>query len=142
MVRLLLLFLSFPVFADLDLTLPQEFDYEQIERDSRMIKDWEDRNRLRFWDNEPYPSEEQIRYSWRIHALDMITTIYALENRDTIKEANWVLGEEPEMHEVVALKLLVLPFLHQNSNEHMMVYFNAVTTATVVNNLYVINKYD
>lgn len=142
MVRLLLLFLSFPVFADLDLTLPQEFDYEQIKRDSRMIKDWEDRNRLRFWDNEPYPSEEQIRYSWRIHALDMITTIYALENRDTIKEANWILGEEPEMHEVVALKLLVLPFLHQNSNEHMMVYFNAVTTATVVNNLYVINKYD
>ena len=142
MVRLLLLFLSFPVFADLDLTLPQEFDYEQMKRDSRMIKDWEDRNNLRFWDNEPYPSKEQIRYSWRIHALDMITTIYALENRDTIKEANWVLGEEPEMHEVVALKLLVLPFLHQNSNEHMMVYFNAVTTATVVNNLYVINKYD
>jgi hypothetical protein len=142
MVRLLLLFLSFPVFADLDLTLPQEFDYEQMKRDSRMIKDWEDRNNLRFWDNEPYPSKEQIRYSWRIHALDMITTIYALENRDTIKEANWVLGEEPEMHEVVALKLLVLPFLHQNSNEHMMVYFNAVTTATVINNLYVINKYD
>ena len=142
MVRLLLLFLSFPVFADLDLTLPQEFDYEQMKRDSRMIKDWEDRNNLRFWDNEPYPSKEQIRYSWRIHALDMITTIYALENRDTIKEANWVLGEEPEMHEVVALKLLVLPFLHQNSNEHMMVYFNAVTTATVINNLYVINRYD
>jgi len=142
MVRLLLLFLSFPVFADLDLTLPQEFDYEQMDRDSKLIKDWEDRNRIRFWDNEPYPSEEQIRYSWRIHALDMITTIYALENRDTIKEANWVLGEKPEMHEVVALKLLVLPFLHQNSNEHMMVYFNAVTTATVVNNLYVINKYD
>ena len=142
MVRLLLLFLSFPVFADLDLTLPQEFNFEQIEKDRKLIKDWEDRSRVKFWDNKPYPSEEQIRYSWRIHALDMMTTIYALENRDTIKEANWVLGEEPEMHEVVALKLLVLPFLHQNSNEHMMVYFNAVTTATVVNNLYVINKYD
>ena len=72
----------------------------------------------------------------------MMTTIYALENRDNVKEANWVLGEEPEIHEVIALKLLVLPFVHQNSNEHMMVYFNAVTTATVVNNLYVINKYD
>ena len=142
MVRLLLLFLSFPVFADLDLALPQEFDFEQIEKDRKLIKDWEDRSKVKFWNNKPYPSEEQIRYSWRIHALDMITTIYALENRDTIKEANWVLGEEPEIHEVIALKLLVLPFVHQNSNEHMMVYFNAVTTATVVNNLYVINKYD
>ena len=142
MVRLLLLFLSFPVFADLDLTLPQEFDFEQIEKDRKLIKDWEDRSRVKFWDNKPYPSEEQIRYSWRIHALDMMTTIYALENRDNIKEANWILGEQPEIHEVIALKLLVLPFVHQNSNEHMMVYFNAVTTATVVNNLYVINKYD
>ena len=142
MVRLLLLFLSFPVFADLDFTLPQEFDFEQIKKDRKLIKDWEDRSKVKFWNNKPYPSEEQIRYSWRIHALDMMTTIYALENRDNVKEANWVLGEEPEMHEVVALKLLVLPFLHQNSNEHMMVYFNAVTTATVINNLYVINKYD
>ena len=142
MVRLLLLFLSFPVFADLDLALPQEFDFEQIKKDRKLIKDWEDRSKVKFWNNKPYPSEEQIRYSWRIHALDMMTTIYALENRDNVKEANWVLGEEPEMHEVVALKLLVLPFLHQNSNEHMMVYFNAVTTATVINNLYVINKYD
>lgn len=142
MVRLLLLFLSFPVFADLDLTLPQEFDFEQIEKDRKLIKDWEDRSKVKFWDNKPYPSEEQIRYSWRIHALDMMTTVYALENRDNIKEANWILGEQPEIHEVIALKLLVLPFVHQNSNEHMMVYFNAVTTATVVNNLYVINKYD
>ena len=142
MVRLVLLFLSFPVFADLDLTLPQEFDFEQIEKDRKLIKDWEDRSRVKFWDNKPYPSEEQIRYSWRIHALDMMTTVYALENRDNIKEANWILGEQPEIHEVIALKLLVLPFVHQNSNEHMMVYFNAVTTATVVNNLYVINKYD
>ena len=142
MVRLLLLFLSFPVFADLDLTLPQEFNFEQIEKDRKLIKDWEDRSRVKFWDNKPYPSEEQIRYSWRIHALDMMTTVYALENRDNIKEANWILGEQPEIHEVIALKLLVLPFVHQNSNEHMMVYFNAVTTATVVNNLYVINKYD
>ena len=142
MVRLLLLFLSFPVFADLDLALPQEFDFEQIKKDRKLIKDWEDRSKVKFWNNKPYPSEEQIRYSWRIHALDMMTTIYALENRDNIKEANWILGEQPEIHEVIALKLLVLPFVHQNSNEHMMVYFNAVTTATVVNNLYVINKYD
>ena len=142
MVRLLLLFLSFPVFADLDLTLSQEFDFEQIEKDRKLIKDWEDRSKVKFWYNKPYPSEEQIRYSWRIHALDMMTTAYALENRDNIKEANWILGEQPEIHEVIALKLLVLPFVHQNSNEHMMVYFNAVTTATVVNNLYVINKYD
>ena len=128
--------------GELNLNFAMPFDYEQIAKDGKLIKDWEERNRLRFWDNQPYPSEEQIRYSWRVHALDMITTVYALENRDNVKEANWVLGEQPEIHEVFALKMLVLPFIHQNSNEHMMVYFNAVTTATVVHNLYVIDRYN
>ena len=128
--------------GELNLNFEMPFDYEQMARDGKLIKDWEERNKLRFWDNQPYPSEEQIRYSWRVHALDMITTMYALETRDNIKEANWVLGEQPEMQEVFALKMLVLPFLHQNSNEHMMVYYNAITTATVVHNLYVINRYD
>lgn len=113
-----------------------------MERDSKLIKEWEDRNKLRVWDNQPYPYQQQINYSWKIHALDMITTIYALENRENIKEGNWILGEQPEVYEVFALKMLVLPFIHQNSNEHMMVYFNAITTAAVVNNLYVINRYE
>ena len=142
MVRLLLLLSSFPVFADLDLTLPQEFDYEQMQRDSRLIKDWEERNRLNFFDVHPRPTKEQIRQSWLINSLDLATTIYALETMDNVREGNFILGEQPEVAEVIALKLIVLPLIHQNSNTHQMVLINSVVTAAVVNNLYVINRYD
>ena len=89
----------------LDLTLPETpFDYEQMDRDSKLIKDWEDRNRLRLFDNLPRPHQEQINYSWKINALDMITTMYALDTHDNVKEGNPILGEQPEMIEVFALK--------------------------------------
>ena len=142
MVRLLLLFLSFPVFADLDLTLPQEFDYEQMDRDSKLIKDWEERNRLNFFDVHPKPTKEKISYSWIVNSLDLATTIYALETMDNVKEGNFILGEQPEVAEVIGLKLIVLPLVHQNSNTHQLVWFNTAVTAAVVNNLYVINRYD
>jgi len=142
MVRLLLLLSSFPVFADLDLTLPQEFDYEQMQRDSRLIKDWEDRNRLNFFEVHPRPTREQIRQSWLINSLDLATTIYALETMDNVREGNFILGEQPEVAEVIALKLIVLPLIHQNSNTHQMVLINSIVTAAVVNNLYIINRYD
>ena len=144
MVRLLLLFLSFPVFADLDLTIPETpFDFEQIEKDSKLIKDWEDRSRYRIFNNPtPLPTKEQIRYSWVVHSLDVATTVYALENRDNIKEGNPILGESPNNIELISLKLLLLPFIHQNSSEYAMTYFNTATTAAVIHNLYVINRYD
>ena len=46
----------------LDLTLPQTpFDYVQMNKDSKLIKDWEDRNRLNFFDVHPKPTKEQIK---------------------------------------------------------------------------------
>jgi len=127
----------------LDLTLPEiPFDYEQMDRDSKLIKDWEERNRLKIFDNLPRPYQQQINYSWKINALDMITTMYALDTHDNVKEGNPILGEQPEMIEVFALKMIVLPLIHQNSNEHQMVWFNAVVTAATINNLYIINRYD
>ena len=126
---------------NLDYQIP--FDFEQIEEDSKLIKDWEDRHRYRIFNNpEPLPTKQQIRYSWIIHSLDMATTIYALENRDRVKEGNPILGEQPESWEVIGLKLTVLPFIHQNSSEYAMTYFNTVTTAVVINNLRVIYKYE
>jgi hypothetical protein len=137
--RILLLLFCLSAQADIDLTLPETpFDFEQMNEDSKLIKDWEDRNRLRFFYNEPLPTDEQIRYSWIVNSLDLATTIYALET----KEANFILGEKPSTEKVIALKLFVLPLIHQNSNTHQMVWFNSVVTAAVVNNLYVIHRYD
>ena len=127
----------------LNLNFEMPFDHEQIEEDSKLIKDWEDRNKYRIFNNpKPLPTKEQIRYSWIIHTLDIASTIYALENRDNVKEGNPILGERPESWEIVGLKLTVLPFIHQNSSEYAMTYFNTVTTAAVVHNLYVIHRYE
>ena len=141
---LLVIPLSVSASQEVDLTLPDTpFDFEQMEKDSKLIKEWEERNKLRiFNDPDPLPTQKQIRYSWIVHTLDMATTIYALENRDNVKEGNFVLGESPNNIEIIGLKLLILPIVHQNSSEHAMVYFNTITTAAVINNLYIINRYD
>ena len=138
------LYFANPLHADeLDLTLPETpFDFEQMNKDSKLIKDWEERNKLRFFYNEPLPTDEQIRYSWIVNSLDLATTIYALETMDNVREANFILGEQPSTERVIALKLFVLPLIHQNSNTHQMVWFNSVVTTAVINNLYVINRYD
>jgi hypothetical protein len=142
--RILLLLFCISVQADIDLTLPKTpFDFEQMERDSKLIKELEERDYYRiFNDPNPLPTQEQIRYSWIMHTLDMATTIYALKTHDDIKERNPILGENPNNVEIIGLKLLILPIVHQNSSEHAMIYFNTVATATVINNLYVINRYD
>ena len=142
--RILLLLFCLSVQADIDLTLPDTpFDFEQMEKDSELIKEWEEREYYRIFNNpDPLPTQKQIRYSWIIHTLDMATTIYALKTHEHVKERNPILGERPNNIEIIGLKLLILPIVHQNSSEHAMVYFNAITTATVINNLYVINRHD
>ena len=142
--RILLLLFCISVQADIDLTLPKTpFDFEQMERDSKLIKELEERDYYRiFNDPNPLPTQEQIRYSWIMHTLDMATTIYALKTHDNIKERNPILGENPNNVEIIGLKLLILPIVHQNSSEHAMIFFNTISTATVINNLYVISRYD
>tara|TARA_R100000655_G_scaffold45175_1_gene82023 strand:- start:72 stop:500 length:429 start_codon:yes stop_codon:yes gene_type:complete len=142
MKTLILLFFSVTTFAELNITIPQEFNYKQIKKDYQLIKDWEYRNKLRFTNPEPPPKQQQIKYSWRINALDLATTIYALESCSFCREGNPILGGKPEAYEVIALKLIVLPIIHQNNNEYGMIWYNFIVSVAVVNNLYVINRYD
>ena len=136
---LLLLLFSTSLFSEGYFTMEE---IKQAKEDAKLIKDWEERNRLNFFDVSVKPTKEQIRHSWLVNSLDLATTIYALETMDNVREGNFVLGEQPEVAEVIGLKLIVLPLVHQNSNTHQMVWFNAIVTAAVVNNLYVINRYD
>ena len=136
---LLLLLFSTSLFSEGYFTMEE---IEQAKEDAKLIKDWEERNRLNFFDVSVKPTKEQIRHSWLVNSLDLATTIYALETMDNVREGNFVLGEQPEVAEVIGLKLIVLPLVHQSSNTHQMVWFNAIVTAAVVNNLYVINRYD
>ena len=89
------LYFANPLHADeLDLTLPETpFDFEQMNKDSKLIKDWEERNRLNFFDVHPKPTKEQIRHSWLINSLDLAPTIYALETMDNVREGNFILTQ-------------------------------------------------
>ena len=57
------LYFTNPLHADeLDLTLPETpFDYEQMNKDSKLIKDWEERNYLVSWSLVMCRSSNQFR---------------------------------------------------------------------------------
>tara|TARA_Y100001937_G_scaffold115313_1_gene165952 strand:- start:148 stop:624 length:477 start_codon:yes stop_codon:yes gene_type:complete len=122
----------------------QPYDFNQIKKDSKLIEFDLQKKQRRFQivDVETLPTKAEIRTSIILHTLDVVTTIYALENRDEVKEGNLILGPHPEIHEVILLKALVLPFVHQNFEREQLVVMNWAGGFAVVNNLYIIHRYD
>jgi len=120
------------------------FDHEQMRNDAKLIEMDLTKKRKRFQivDVEKIPTPEEIKMSIILHTLDVATTIYALENRTEIKEGNLILGPHPEIHEVILLKALVLPLVHQNFEREQLVVMNWAGGFAVVNNLYIIHRYD
>ena len=121
----------------------QPFDFEQIENDAYLLELnlAKKRKRYQIIDVENYPTKKELRRSIIIHSLDVATTIYALENRTNVKEGNLILGPHPEPHEVFLLKVLVLPFVHQNFEREQLVFMNWAGGVAVTNNFYVIHRY-
>tara|TARA_B100000963_G_scaffold352561_1_gene365921 strand:- start:1544 stop:2020 length:477 start_codon:yes stop_codon:yes gene_type:complete len=122
----------------------QPYDFNQIKKDAKLIEFDLQKKQRRFQivDVETLPTKAEIRTSIILHTLDVATTIYALEHRDEVKEGNLILGPHPEIHEVILLKALVLPFVHQNFEREQLVVMNWAGGLAVVNNLYIIHRYD
>ena len=69
--------------------LPEtKFNFEQIERDAKLIEEAAAarRKRFRFRIIKDEPTIQQIRYSWFINSLDVGTSIYAINNRNNLVE--------------------------------------------------------
>tara|TARA_B100000575_G_C23017468_1_gene585957 strand:- start:189 stop:665 length:477 start_codon:yes stop_codon:yes gene_type:complete len=122
----------------------QPYDFNQIKKDAKLIEFDLQKKQRRFQivDVETLPTKAEIRTSIILHTLDVATTIYALEHRDEVKEGNLILGPHPEIHEVILLKALVLPFVHQNFEREQLVVMNWAGGLAVVNNLYIMHRYD
>ena len=122
----------------------QPFDFEQIKNDAYLLELnlAKKRKRYQIIDVEKYPTKKELRRSIIIHSLDVATTIYALENRKNVREGNLILGPHPQAHEVLLLKAVVLPFVHQNFEREQLVFMNWAGGVAVTNNLYIINRYD
>ena len=122
----------------------QPFDFQQMSQDAETYKSYvfrERERRLQFVDIDKYPTPQQRRRFYILHAMDVGMTIWALNNRDSIKEGNMFLGEQPSNQALITNKLLVIP-IYQNMSQPQVVVMNHIIGGVIVHNLYVINKYD
>ena len=120
------------------------FDFEQISQDAEAYKIYlfrERERRLQFVDIDKYPTPQERRRYYILHAIDVSMTIWALNNRDNIKEGNIFLNDHPSNQTLITNKLLAIP-IYQNSNQPQVVVMNYITSTVILHNLYVINKYD
>ena len=68
-------------------------------------------------------------------------TIWALNNRDNIKEGNVFLSNNPSNRALISNKLLTIP-IYQNMNQGQVVVMNHIIGVVVILNMYVITRYD
>ena len=78
----------------------QPFDFEQIKQDSKMFNDIfrERKRRFQFVEIDRYPTREQRKWYYILNSIDVGMTIWALNNRDNIKEGNIFLSNNPIEH--------------------------------------------
>tara|TARA_B110000858_G_scaffold144591_1_gene164195 strand:+ start:19 stop:555 length:537 start_codon:yes stop_codon:yes gene_type:complete len=123
-------------------TEANDFDFEQMKKDATRIQATE-------FSMDFNIENPQHKYFLAINILDMATTIYAMENRDNLKEKNPLLPERPEIGDLVLHKTLVIYslkhlglFSTNPKDEWNLPFLNVVVSAAVLNNMHKINTYD
>ena len=119
-----------------------EFDFEQMEEDRKRLEATE--FRIDFNIENP-----KHKYFVVMNVLDIASTMYAIENRDILIEANPLLPERPELEELIIQKTLSIyllkylgVFSEHPADQWYINSANVLLTGVVINNLYQINKYD
>ena len=86
------------------------------------------------------------KYFLIINALDTASTIYAIENRNTLREANFLLPSKPKPEELLLHKALVIYILSNSDlfsthpdDEWFINILNVGLTLAVLNNLHMIH---
>ena len=122
----------------------QPFDFVQIKQDAEEYETLlfrERERRLQFVDIDKYPTPIERRRYYILHAIDVSMTIWALNNRDNVREGNVFLNDNPSNQSLITNKLLIIP-IYQNSNQPQVVVMNYITSGVILHNLYVIGRYD
>ena len=76
-----------------------DFDFEQMKEDGERLEAAE--FRINFNIENP-----KHKYFLAMNALDIASTMYAIENRNTLYEGNPLLPERPELEEIIIQKVL------------------------------------
>tara|TARA_B100001057_G_scaffold499126_1_gene608638 strand:+ start:2930 stop:3388 length:459 start_codon:yes stop_codon:yes gene_type:complete len=122
----------------------QPFDFNQMSQDATAYKTVlfkERERRLQFNNITNYPTPQERRRYYILHAIDVGMTIWALNNRDNIKEGNIFLSDNPSNQTLITNKLLAIP-IYQNMEREQIVVMNYLAGIVIVNNLYTINRFD
>ena len=122
----------------------QPFDFEQISQDAEAYKTLlfrERQRRLQFVEIDKYPTPQERRMYYILHAVDVGMTIWALNNRDNVKEGNILLNNNPSNRALLTNKLLTIP-IYQNMSQPQVVVMNHIIGGVIVHNMYVIARYD
>lgn len=120
------------------------FDFEQISKDSQAYREsvFRERDRIfEFVEINKYPTPEERKWYYVLHAIDVGMSIWALNNRDNIKEGNILLSNNPSNRALITNKLLVIP-IYQNMSQPQVVVMNHIIGGVIIHNLYIINRYD
>jgi len=120
------------------------FDFEQISKDSQAYREsvFRERERIfQFIEINKYPTPEERKWYYVLHAIDVGMSIWALNNRDNIKEGNILLSNNPSNRALITNKLLVIP-IYQNMSQPQVVVMNHIIGGVIIHNLYIINRYD
>lgn len=145
MVKLITLFLilaTTPVFASVNLQVDIPWDFEQMQQDASKIKTSEVTYHFDF-------ENEKHKTFLILNILDVASTIYAMENRDTLYETNFLLPSKPSPEELIIQKAVVLStmsylglFSTHPDDQWYINGLNATLGIVIVSNLYSINKYE
>jgi hypothetical protein len=119
-----------------------DFDFEQIEEDRKRLEAVD--FRMDFNIENP-----KHKYFVVINILDAASTVYAIKNRNSLVESNFLLPERPEFEEILVQKTIAIYLLKHLGlfSEHPADQWyinsaNILLTGVVINNLYQIEKYD
>jgi len=118
------------------------FDFEQMKEDAKRIE----ATKFSMDFNIENPKH---KYFLIINVLDVATTIYAMEHRDTLAEGNYLLPSKPKPEELLLQKFAVTYimstfglFSTRPEDQYFINSLNLVTTAAVLNNLHYINTHE
>ncbi len=120
------------------------FDFEQISKDSQAYREsvFRERDRIfEFVEINKYPTPEERKWYYVLNAIDVGMTIWALNNRENIKEGNILLSNNPSNRALITNKLLIIP-IYQNMSQPQVVVMNHIIGGVIIHNLYIINRYD
>lgn len=133
--------LSSPALAyNLEVDIP--WDYDQIEQDAAKIE------AAKYSFDFDFQNKKHKTFLI-LNMLDVATTIYAMENRDSLYETNFLLPRKPKAEDLILQKVIVIAtmshldlFSTHPADQWYIDGLNATLGLVVISNLYNINKHD